>query len=164
MKNLLLLTLFNLCIVTGFAQDKAIHYSELQKYLPSELMGYSHSSDPDGSSFEMNGMSYSTAIQKYGKGDSEMDITIIDYHGALTMYSAASMAWSTGMSFEDADQKAEGTEIDGFKGWQVYDKKDKTTQLMIGVKDRYLVTIETQGDPQFARSVFSKLSLGKLPE
>ncbi len=163
MKKILMLAL-TCFTVSAFSQDKAIHYTELQKYLPSELMGYSHSADPDGSSFEMNGMSYSTAIQKYGKGDSEMDITIIDYHGALTMYSAASMAWGAGMSFEDADQKAEGTEIDGHKGWQVYDKKDQTTQLMLGVKDRYLVTIEADGDPQFARLVFSKLDLSRLPE
>jgi hypothetical protein len=148
-----------------FSQEKALNYKELQKFLPSEIMGYTASEDIDGSSFEMNGMSYSTAQQTYEKGDSYLNIMIMDYQGAAAMYSAAAMTWSSGMSFEDDDQKANSVSIDGYSGWLVYEKQDHVSELLVGVKDRYLIQVEVSevNDGILAQDIIKKLKLSDLP-
>ncbi len=161
-------TILMLILICGpsitFAQDKAINYKELQKYLPSEIMGYSPSNDVDGNSFEMNGMSYSTAVQDYKKGNSKLTISIIDYHGATNLYTAATMAWSMGMSYEDDDKKAGGIEIDDFKGWHVYEKKEKASELVLAFKERYIITIVvTDVSEGFSKSILKASELDRLP-
>lgn len=159
-----LLLFFTCGSILTYAQDKAINYKELQKYLPSEIMGYSPSSEVDGNSFEMNGMSYSTAVQDYKKGNSELTISIMDYQGATNLYTAATMAWSMGMSFEDDEQKAGGIQIDDFTGWLVYQKDKKASELVLGYKDRYIITIVVSGvDEDYARSILQTSDLDDLP-
>jgi hypothetical protein len=164
MKIIFTSVLVLISVISGVSQEKAINYKELQKMLPSSIMGYSPSGDPDGSSFEMNGMSYSTAVQDYESGDSELTISLFDYQGAAAMYSSTTMAWGMGMSFEDDEQSAKGVDINGSKGWHVYQKEDHTSELMVGHKDRYLITIVvTEADQEKAIEIFKKLDLSKLP-
>ena len=164
MKIILTSALVLISVISGVSQEKAVNYKELQKMLPSSISGYSPAGDPDGSSFEMNGMSYSTAVQDYENGESELTISIHDYQGAEAMYSTATMAWSMGMSFEDDEQSAKGVNIDGAQGWHVYQKEDRTSELMVGYKERYLITIVvTESDKEKAIEIFKKLDLSKLP-
>ena len=164
MKVLISTTLILISVISGLAQEKAINYKELQKMLPTSIMGYTLVDDPNGSSFEMNGMSYSTAVQDYESGDSELTISLIDYQGAAAMYSSTTMAWGMGMSFENDEQSAKGVDINGSKGWHVYQKEDHTSELMVGHKERYLITIVvTESDKEKAVEVFKKLDLSKLP-
>ncbi len=163
--NKIFITLLLCSLVMSVAgQDKAINYKELQEILPDAPLGYNTAGDPDGASFEMEGMSYSTASQEYEKGESYLTITLVDYQGAAAMYSMAAMAWSSGMAFEDDEQIANSVELNGHKGWQSYEKSDKISNLIIGYKDRYLVTIQASDvDKDFAQLVFKQLDLNKLP-
>ncbi len=164
MKVIISTALILISVISGLAQEKAINYKELQKMLPASIMGYSPVGDPDGSSFEMNGMSYSTAVQDYENGDSELTISVHDYQGAAAMYSSTTMAWGMGMSFEDDEQSANGVDINGSKGWHVYQKEDHVSELMVGHKDRYLITIVvSESDKEKAVEIFKKLDLSKLP-
>lgn len=150
---------------TALGQSKVIHYKELQKHLPQELLGYTAEGDPQGNMFEMNDMSYSSALQEYTKGESTLSITIMDYQGAASMYQASTMAWANGMSYEDDEQKAHGITIDNMNGWLSYNKVDQETQLIMGCKDRYLVTINitNNSNEDLAKDVFNALKLSDLP-
>lgn len=164
MKVIFSTALLLISVISGLAQEKAINYKELQKVLPSSIMGYTPVGDPDGSTFEMNEMSYSTAAQDYESGDSELSISIHDYQGASAMYTSTTMAWGMGMSYEDDEQSAKGVDIDGAQGWHVYQKEDHSSELMIGYKERYLITIVvSEADKDKAIDIFKKLDLSKLP-
>ena len=123
------------------AQDKAVHYKELQKHLPESVSGFVAEGDPSGNMFEMNDMSYSSAVREYKKGDSWLTITIMDYQGAASMYQASTMAWANSMSYEDEEQKAHSVTVDGVNGWFSYNKSNQETLLILGVSGRYLITI-----------------------
>ncbi|MEQ8927615.1 MAG: hypothetical protein RLO81_17495 [Fulvivirga sp.] len=146
------------------AQEKAVDYKELQKSIPSTIMGYQLVDEIEGSSFEMSGMSYSTASARYEKADSQLDIAIMDYQGAAALYTSASMAWSSGMKYEDDDQKAYGVTYDNAQGWLVYEKNDKVSELVVGFNERYIITVVvTDASENFAEEVYKQLNLNNLP-
>ncbi|MDN5201992.1 hypothetical protein QQ008_11480 [Fulvivirgaceae bacterium BMA10] len=148
------------------AQDKkALDYKELQNKLPSSIKGYTQEGDADGGSMEMNGQSWSMASKSYKNGNKKMDISIIDYHTALAIFTQSTVIWNSAMSFENDDEKVGTTTVDGFNGWEQYDKKDNSSTLAFGVHDRYLVTIELSDENvNFAKSVATELGLGGLPK
>lgn len=147
------------------SQHKAIHYKELQKHLPGEIMGFISEGDPMGNMFDMNDMSYSSAAREYTKGDSYLTVTIVDYVGASNMYQASTMAWAGNMSYEDDEQKASSITVDGMPGWFSYNKIDKEAQLVLGYKDRYLITVVLSDaeDEELVKTIAEKLSLSNLP-
>lgn len=164
MKSLVLTFLLLSFGMIGVAQEKALNYKELQKVLPSSINGYNLSGDIDGSSFEMNDMSYSVASASYEKGDSELNISIMDYQGAKTLYMSASMAWSAGMKYEDDEQEAHGVDYENAKGWLVNGKVDNTSELVLGYKERYIITISiTETSNNTAESIYKSLNLKSLP-
>lgn len=165
MKKILLYLVVLMCGTAVHAQDKAVHYKELQKHLPESLAGFTAEGDPDGNMFEMNEMSYSSATREYRNGDSWLTITIMDYKGAASMYQGSTMAWSNGMSYEDEEQKAHSISIDGMNGWLSYDKSNKETSLFLGINERYLVTLNiTENDDEgLAEKIANSLNLKALP-
>ena len=165
MRPLTIISLLLVIQIGVFGQDKAIDYKELQKKLPDNINGYAVDGDPDGSSFEMNGMSYSTASKSYKKGDAELTIMIADYRGAASIYQASTIAWANGMSYEDDHQEAHGVSIEGSNGWFTLNKDENRAQLIVAYKNRYLVTIDASdtSDEGFVKAILQKLDLGSLP-
>lgn len=160
-------TIFTLALLTSslaYAQDKAIDYKTLQDKIPSSIKGYSQVGDPDGMNMDMNGMSWSSATKKFTSGSKNLSVTIIDYHGASSMYTGFAMAWGNTMHFENESSIGGTTTVDGFNGVENYDKKDKSSTLVLGVNDRYYVSIEIDEDLDFAKSLVSELELSSLPE
>ncbi|MBL6449767.1 hypothetical protein JMN32_25880 [Fulvivirga sp. 29W222] len=147
------------------AQNKAVHYKELQKHLPASLAGFSAESAPEGNMFEMNEMSYSSAMREYSKGNSWLTITIMDYKGAAEMYEGSTMAWNNSMSYEDDQQKAHSVSINGMNGWFSYDKHNQESTLILGINGRYLITINIteNADESLAEKVSKDLDLDSLP-
>jgi len=161
----LLFALFVFFLSNVSAQDKAINYKELQNLLPSSLNGYALDDDKDGANFDMNGMSYSMAAGRYIKGESNLTVTLMDYKGAAALYQASTMAWTSGMSYEDDNQKAQGVTFDGFSGWEVIEKNSNTAQLIVGYKERYLITVEITevSSADLNRAIVKSLKLSSLP-
>ncbi|HEY8402419.1 MAG TPA: hypothetical protein VIK89_14220 [Cytophagaceae bacterium] len=141
----------------------AMPYQELQKYLPS-ISGYEIDGEAKGSTTNMPGMSFSSIEQIYRKDDNRVKVSLIDYNAAYTMYTAATAIWSTGMSFEDNSQKANSVTIDGLSGWEVFKKNEKSAELILGVGDRFLLTITADGqeNTDFVKSIAKDMELESL--
>ncbi|QSE98533.1 hypothetical protein [Fulvivirga lutea] len=157
----MLLLSFGMMVI---AQEKAADYKELQKSIPSTIKGYQLVDEIEGSSFEMSGMSYSTASARYEKGDSQLEIAIMDYQGASALYTSAAMAWSAGMKYEDDEQKAYGVSYDNAQGWLAFQKEDNTSELVVGFKERYIITVMvTEATENQAEEIYKQLNLNNLP-
>lgn len=165
MKKILTLSLLLSIAFLANGQGKAIHYKDLQKHLPSEILGFISEDEPEGNMFEMNELSYSSASRSYSMGGSYLEITIMDYTNAAAMYQTSTMAWAGNMSYEDDEQKASSITVDGVPGWYTYNKVGKEAQLLLGYKDRYLISIthsETD-DEDTVKEIAKKLNLTSLP-
>ncbi|PLX06913.1 MAG: hypothetical protein C0594_06525, partial [Marinilabiliales bacterium] len=76
----------------------AMHYEELQKYLPTEIDGYT-AGKPKGGTITMQGMSYSSAEITFSKeGAGDIDVVLLDYNAAVSLYTAATAMWAMGFT------------------------------------------------------------------
>jgi hypothetical protein len=145
----------------------AMHYEELMKYLPGEIAGYNRG-EPDGTSMNQPGVSFSTADVRYtNEKDEEIHITIIDYNQAYGMYTAATALWAMGMSVDTPEEKSQGVKFEGeIGGWEEFNKKTGRTVLTLGVGYRFWVQIEAdaQKDTENVKAIAKKIDLKKLSE
>lgn len=144
----------------------AMNYKELQVYLPAEISGYTKEGEPTGSTMNMTGMSYSVGEQTYSNGDNYIKVNIMDYNGAYGMYAGAVAIYGAGFSMEDDEQKMQGIDLgmEDVKGWEVLMKKENRASLVVGIGERFLVSIEAnnQKDTEKVKSVVKSLQLDKL--
>ncbi len=142
----------------------ALPYAELQKYLPV-IDGYTMS-EPDGSSINMTGMSYSNAEGRYKNSNGKkIKVTIIDYNQAFALYSTATAMWAMGLSVDTPTEKACAYKMDDkTMGWESYKKKSKQAAVTLGIGDRFWINVEAQDqeNTDFVKEVAKSIDLSKL--
>ncbi len=137
---------------------KAMNYEELIKYLPQSVTGYTKE-EPKGESVEMNGMSFSSAEVRFTKGNDDIKVTLLDYNAAMAMYSMATAMWASGFKIDNSEETSQSISIDeNVNGWETIKKKSKDASLIVGVNDRFLLTIE--GGNQKNLDLFKEIAKG----
>lgn len=161
----LTLIFLSMTILPIQAQEKVLHHSELAKFLPITVKDYTAEGDVEGATIEASGSSYSTVSQDYEKDDLTLNLTLIDYSEAGEIYQATTMPWSLGMSIDTNEERANGVQVDGFTGWEVYHKIDKDASIVLGIYERYIFAAQcTDCDAQFLKEVIQSLNLKDLPQ
>lgn len=142
----------------------AIPHQDLQKYLPNSISGYEKDGEPDGESVNMMGASFSKISQKYKKGDAEAEVSIVDYNAAYSMYGAATAVWAMGLSVDNKEESMKGVEISGAKGMESFKKSSKSASVVLGVAERFLITVEAQNqtDTEFVKEVAKSIDISTL--
>ena len=142
----------------------AMHYTELQKYLPT-ISGYTMG-EPDGGSVNMTGMSYSNAEGKYkNEKGKRVKVSIIDYNQAYALYLTATAMWAMGLSVDSPSEKACGFKIDETTGgWESFKKKSKRAEVTLGIGDRFWIHVEAedQENTDFVKEIAKSIDLSKL--
>jgi hypothetical protein len=142
----------------------AMPYTDLQKYLPASIDGYT-AETPTGASMNMMNMSYSTAMVHFKKDNDWVKVTIVDYNQAINLYNSATAMWSMGLTVDSPEEKANGIKPDNtIGGWQVYKKKTKDATVTLGVGYRFWVQVEAndQADADKVLSIAKSVDLSKL--
>ena len=123
---------------------KAIHYEDLLKYLPESIEGYQINGEPKGASMDMQGMSYSSAEIEFKNEDGDrIDIVLLDYNAAYSMYTMATAMWASGFKIDTSEEFAQSISFgDNINGWESYKKKSNQASIALGIGDRFLLTIE----------------------
>ena len=145
---------------------KAMHYEELMKFLPQSVKGYKKE-EPKGESVEMSGMSFSSANVRFTKGNDDINVTLLDYNAAMSMYSMATVMWASGFKIDNSEETAQSVSFaDNINGWETLQKKSKDASLIVGVNDRFLLTIEgnNQKNLDFFKEIAKAMDLKKLTE
>jgi hypothetical protein len=144
----------------------AIHCKELQKYLPTEIKGFTREGEMEGGSINMEDMSYSSASQRYRKGDSNLTISLMDYNNAVDMNEGLAGAWATGMSYEDDNQRTNGVSLvnNKVKGVESFAKKDRRCELMAGISGRFYlqITVNNTDNPSLCKEIAEEMDLRAL--
>jgi hypothetical protein len=144
----------------------AMSYKDLQAYLP-DISGYTKEGGPTGSQVNMPGMgSWSETEQKYNSGEKNVTVKMMDYNASYQTFQGLTMAYSMGFTVEDDDKKQSKMEL-GEKDAAAYGtiyKKDNRSEIVVVVADRFLITIDSNGnnDEAFIKSVAKSIDLQKL--
>lgn len=145
----------------------SLPYKDLEAYLPASLDGYT-GEEPSGQSMKTAGMAFSTASRSYKQGDKTLEVTVMDYNGASTLYQGASAMFALGMGFESEDDetltRAAPLKQDGVKGIETLGKKTGDADLNLAVGDRFIVSVKASGQKDLAlvEQVAQQLDLAKL--
>ena len=145
---------------------KAIHYEELLKYLPETIEGYHINGEPKGASIDMQGTSYSSAeIEFKNENDDRIDITLLDYNAAYNMYSMATAMWSSGIKIDTSEEFGQSISLgDNVNGWESLKKKSNRATIILGLGDRFLLTIEgdNQEDTALLKNIAKNMNIDAL--
>jgi hypothetical protein len=143
----------------------AMPYTDLQKYLPQALSGYTPEK-PTGGSVNMGQMSYSSANIRFKKDNGDwVRVSIVDYNQAYNLYSTASMVWKMNISADSPQKKTNSVKLDNSEGGlENYNKQNKEAKITLGVGSRFWIDVEAsnQADVSMVESVAKSLDLSKM--
>ncbi len=146
----------------------AIPYKDLQAYLPSSVSNFEKDGEPSGESVNAMGMSYSVANQRFSKGDSKLNVSLMDYNAAFGVLSMATTMLSSGYSVDNDTEHIGSVKFDqeGMKGWEDFKKKEKRGTLTAVINDRFLINIEASNieSTESLQEIVKSMDLKKLLE
>ncbi|WP_375445468.1 transposase [uncultured Fibrella sp.] len=142
-----------------------IDFRKLKDLLPADADGLPRKS-ATGEKNGMGGFNFSTATGKYENSDNteNIELAIVDAGGSGAMMGMA--AWS----MVDMDKETESgyektTKINDNKAYEKYDNTNKSGEIAVLVKNRYIVTIKGNGvDMTKIKAVLDDVDLDKLSD
>ena len=142
-----------------------IDFRKLKDLLPADADGLPRKS-ATGEKNGMGGFNFSTATGKYENSDNteNIELAIVDAGGSGAMMGMA--AWS----MLDMDKETESgyektTKIGDNKAYEKYDNANKSGEIAVLVKNRYIVTVKGNGvDMNKIKAVLDDVDLDKLGE
>lgn len=141
---------------------EVVDFRELKALLPESLAGLSRTSHTGEKAGAM-GFKMSTASAEYREGDKEMDVAIVDFAGVGAAMAGVA-AWATVEVDRETEEGYERTTmIEGYKGYEKYDRKNKSGQASVIVGSRFIVTVEGRNVSEKELSeAIGRLELKKL--
>jgi len=145
----------------------AMHFAELQKYLPESLPGLK-SQEPNGQTTNVTGFSMSSVERDYTDDATgrRVKITLMDYNEAYALYAGVAYWAALGLSTETSDgfQKSFKSDIADVSGMEEFSKSNKSAKINYAIGYRFILTIEESEAKgiDFIKDAASKIDLRKL--
>lgn len=100
----------------------------------------------------------------YTKGDSRIDVEVVDSGFNQLLLAPAMMFLQSGYSVENTSGYEKATTVNGQPGWEKWDSDSKSGEVNALVAKRFLVTIEGDNitDTKVLQDAASKMDFGKL--
>ena len=130
----------------------AMPYTEIQKFLPASIDGFTARGEPEGSQQAMGGFSMSQAEQTWVKDPTaqgsppEIHVTVIDFGGTQQGYAMMAAPMMMGFSQEDARRRVGSVKmgVPYTGGWEEFDKESKDAKITAITRYRYVITVESR--------------------
>jgi hypothetical protein len=123
-----------------------VNFEKLLPVLPEAPAGWS-AEKGEGSTNDSGGFTLTTVHRDYKKGDGDnapiTSISILDSSANPDYAASTTAAWSYNSSTPEGYAKP--VTVDGFPGFETFEKEGKHGTLWLMVARRYFVQIETQG-------------------
>ena len=119
-----------------------VDFRKLKEMLPSRAGGLERT-EATGEKNGAMGFSISQAEAKYERGETNMEVNIVDTGGVGGMAMMGMAAWAMAeVDKETATGYEKTTTIDGHKAYEKYDNEGKDGELNVIVGDRFIVTVK----------------------
>lgn len=138
-----------------------VHFSKLTPLL-GDVAGW-EAEKVLGQTVDAAGFKMTTVERNYRKGDSSVNIHIMDYSESAPMLQAMTAMWA--FSSETTEGYQKGVTIDGVKGMEQYENVGKKGTVFLLVAGRFILQVETHGLPAPELQAWVKrVDLKKLAE
>ncbi|MFZ6002277.1 MAG: hypothetical protein ACOYW3_17320 [Bacteroidota bacterium] len=166
MKPALLLCLLLLACPL-FAQHTAeLTPAEVLKLVPDKIKGFRADEDFKSKQMNVGTVSYSLCEKKFdGGGDKSIKILLFDFKNAPIMYSQAMRKWNNADPVESDSLILRVVTMDNCTGWEWYSKNSGTSQIFLGICDRFFLNMTGENvELDKLKDVVKEIKLDKFPK
>ena len=143
---------------------EAVDFRELKALLPEDLSGMKRS-NAEGEKTSAMGFTISKAEARYeGDNNASVHITITDVGAMAGVAAMATYAWAAGTIDRETESSYEkSVTIDGYKGYEKYDRQSSSGEVQVLVAGRFVVEVDGNNLPMDGiKAALGKVDLGKL--
>lgn len=164
MKGFLICLILFACPSEVFSQP--LSTNKILKLIPNKISGFYLSADTQSKLIKLGTLQYSMAEKDFAASHKRsIKILLFDYKEAPIMYNQATRKWSTFVTIESDSLIQRPTSVDNCAGWESYNAKQKNSQILVGIFNRYYLTVEgTNVDLESLRKVVSEFKLDTFPK
>lgn len=112
----------------------------IAKLMPTKVKGYMQEGDLKSSTMQMGDLRYTLCERRFYKKKQSIKILLFDYKEANIMYQQAMKRWTSPNIVTDS-VVFRNISTDTYLGWESYNRKSSTTQIFLGIKDRFFLMI-----------------------
>ncbi|MEJ2069717.1 MAG: hypothetical protein P8X65_12520 [Syntrophobacterales bacterium] len=142
-------------------QAQTVHFKELMSILAiAPPKDWKVSEKPKGKTLKSPVQVSEAEVEFKSGDDKKIEIKIVDGLGSMLPF----MSMAQGMEMESSEEYMKPIEVQGFKGTEKFEYKDKKGEIILPVANRFMVTIEGEGidNNDVIKEVAGKLDLKKL--
>ncbi len=145
LKLSLLIGLVILAICPGVAQSSVLTLEQLGELTPEKIEGYRTQVSDKGRILKIGTLSYSMIERTFVHGKKQVNIMLFDYNNASIMYRQATQKWKTAEGQETDSMLENAYELENQPGWMQYDKNHNTSQITLGIQNRFFLVLKGEG-------------------
>jgi hypothetical protein len=140
MKTLPIIALF---LLTLQSPDKILTPERIIKLIPARVDDFRANGDAKSKVIKLGNIQYSMAEKNFAAyRDRSIKILLFDYKEAPIMYKQATRKWSNFTTVENDSMIMRPAIMTDCTGWESYNVHKKNSQIMLGVCDRFFLTLE----------------------
>jgi hypothetical protein len=131
-------------IQEGFSQ--VLPAEKIIKLIPDKIPDYYLKEDPKSKLIKLGTIQYSMVEKNFSTSKKRsIKILLFDYKDASIMYNQATRKWSTFTTIESDSLILRPSIIKDCTGWESYYVYKKNSQIMLGICNRFFLTVEGTG-------------------
>lgn len=156
--------IFITTLAVNAQQQKVLSAQKITKLLPSKIPGYYLKGVARSSEMKIGTLTYSLCERNFASGKKQIRILLFDYIRAPIMYQQV-MKNHSGITTVESDSIIyKPVEFSEAKGWESVNRKSNESKLVVGIRERYYLSIEGEHvDFQEILTIFDQIDLKKFP-
>ena len=152
--------------VKAYGQDstKVLSTKEITLLLPDYVKGFQKSGEPVSKVIKVGGIQYSLCDKRFLKGDQRIKFLLFDFKEAQIMYSQATKKWNLATPIVTDSLVQRPLVMDNCTGWETGNRKLSSSQIFLGIYNRYFLTIEGENvELEKLKTVLQEVDMSKFP-
>lgn len=151
--------------VLVFAQGNSIMPpDEMIKLIPKKVEGFNLVDQHKGRTIKIGTLTYSMVERSFIKNKRKVTILLFDYNNAPIMYSQATGKWSNLPEVETDTVSQRSFLLIENRGWEHYHKLNNSSQLSLGIKNRFYLIVSGEGvNLEALRTILALFPLAEFP-
>jgi hypothetical protein len=138
---------------------------DMIKLIPKKVEGFNLVDQHKGRTMKIGTLTYSMVERSFIKNKRKVTILLFDYNNAPIMYSQATGKWSNLPEVDTDTVSQRSFLLIENKGWEHYHKLNNSSQVLLGIKNRFYLIVSGEGvDLEALRTILALFPLAEFPD
>lgn len=114
---------------------------KILKLVPKRIKGFQQIDDPKALEMKVGTITYTLCEKRFEDRKRTVKILLFDFKEAAIMYNQATRKWNHQAIVESDSLVERSVMIRNCAGWESFNKQNNTSQLFLGICDRFFLTL-----------------------